>query len=235
MAYTTTFRLVPSSIVLAAALLASGCGDAKTEPSTSDDVGVDATATATAQPDATATAEPTATATATASAPPKPKGPGATGPFVAGNTKPAKFGTKLAQAIKPEDEAALRAKLDAAVEANGEGTAFEGSPAAARFKQGEALEITVMMQPNKCYTVVAVSNDGITELDASVVVSPAAAGLPVPLPPQTVATDSSTGPDSTLGSGTSCIKNPAPMAAPATIQVKATKGAGTAAVQVLSK
>ncbi|NUP09606.1 MAG: hypothetical protein HOW73_26470 [Polyangiaceae bacterium] len=221
------------AIASAALLTAVACGDSKKEPDTSDNVDVQATATATATtpPAETATPAPTETAAPTASAPPKPKGPGKTAAFIASNPKSAKPGTKVATALKPEDEAALRAKLDAAVEKEGEGTAFDGSPVAGRFKQGEVIELTVTIQPNKCYTVVAVSNDGITELDASVIVA-----APIPgVPAQTVANDSTTGPDSTLGGGGNCVKSPIPTAAPATVQVKATKGGGTAAVQVLSK
>jgi hypothetical protein len=60
--------------------------------------------------------------------------------------------------------------------------------------------------------------------------------IPVPgLPAQVVATDGATGPDAIIGAGAACYKSPAPMAAPATIQIKATKGGGTAAVQILVK
>jgi len=212
-------------VVCAAAF---GCGD---DPKTGDDV---ATATATATTDNTATPpEPTVTATATATAPPAPKwkGPGPVGAFTSGAAKAAKPGAKLATALKPEEEAAVRTKLDAQVEADGEGTAFEGSPAAGRFKQGEVLEFPLTLQPGKCYTLVAVSVDGITELDASVIVAP-----PIPGAPSVPAlTDTTKGPDVTLGKGAACTKSPLPIAASGTLQIKATKGAGIAAVQVLVK
>lgn len=210
----------------------AACGDSNKDPNTGDDA---ATATATATSTGPEATGPTATATATATTPPeppKPKGPGKVGPFVASNPKPAKPGVKIAAAVKAEEEGAVRTKLDAAVEKEGEGMAFEGSPAAGKFKQGEVIEITITAQPNKCYTVVAVSDGGITELDAVVLVSPPVP-LPVAIPP--LATDTTTGPDVTMGGGGNCIKSTAPAAAPATVQVKATKGAGVAAVQVLSK
>lgn len=216
-------------VVCAAAV---GCGDSK-EPNTGDDVAT-ATATATATADMPPVdTQPTATATATASTPPAPKykGPGPVGAFSAGAAKAAKPGTKLAVALKPEEEKEVRAKLDAAVETHGEGTAFDGQPAAGRFKQGEALEFSIVLQPGKCYTLVAVSAEGITELDASVMVAPPMPGLPsIP-----AITDNTKGPDVTIGAGAACSKSPLPTAAQGTLQIKAAKGAGVAAVQVLVK
>jgi hypothetical protein len=208
----------------------AACGGGEKDSNTPDN---STTSTASTTSTGTTTGTTTSTApSATASTPPAPKGPGKTGAFVEGNKKSAKGG-KIAAFIKPEDEAAVRAKLDAAVEKEGEGMQFEGSPSAARFKQGEVLELTVTAVPGKCYTVVAVSADGgITELDGQVVVS-LPTPVPVAIPP--LATDASTGPNVTMGGGGACIKSTAPAPAPATVQIKATKGAGVAAVQVLSK
>lgn len=229
MARTSALRIVGIAALVASV---AACGDSKEEPKTGDDVAPTGTAQTT-PPDSTGTAT-TATPSATASTPPASKGPGKTGAFVEGNKKSLKGG-KIAAFIKPEDEASVRGKLDAAVEKDGEGFQFEGAPSAAKFKQGEVLELTVTVQPGKCYTVVAVSADGgITELDGSVLVS-APPGLPIPVPPQPIATDTSTGPNVTMGGGANCFKSSAPAAAPATVQIKATKGAGVAAVQILSK
>ena len=73
----------------------------------------------------------------------------------------------------------------------------------------------------------------MTKRDATGLVSPPVRGPG--LPAQVVESEGAAGPDAIIGAGAVCYKSPAPMAAPATIQIKATKGGGTAAVQILVK
>ena len=106
-----------------------------------------------------------------------------------------------------------------------EGTAFAG-----QFQEGQVLEQAINLQPGKCYTVVAGSLGPIQELDIMI------QGQIAPLPPQTFAQDSGTGPTATLGGkAAGCWKNPAPLAIPAKIVLRATKGSGVAAAKVYVK
>lgn len=106
-----------------------------------------------------------------------------------------------------------------------EGTAFAG-----QFQEGQILEQPINLQPGKCYTVVAGSLGPIQELDIMI------QGQIAPLPPQTFAQDSSTGPTATLGGkAAGCWKNPAPLAIPAKIVLRATQGSGVAAAKVYVK
>lgn len=106
-----------------------------------------------------------------------------------------------------------------------EGTAFAG-----QFQEGQVLEQQINLQPGKCYTVVAGSLGPIQELDIMI------QGQLAPLPPQTFAQDSGTGPTATLGGkAAGCWKNPAPLAIPAKIVLRATRGSGIAAAKVYVK
>lgn len=109
--------------------------------------------------------------------------------------------------------------------AQAEGTAFAG-----QFAEGQTLEQPINLQPGKCYTVVAGSLGGVTELDVML------QGQLAPLPPTTFAQDNGTGPNATLGGKASgCWKYPAPIAAPAKIVLRVTKGSGVAAAKVYVK
>jgi hypothetical protein len=106
-----------------------------------------------------------------------------------------------------------------------EGTAFAG-----QFQEGQVMEQPINLQPGKCYTVVAGSLGPIQELDIMI------QGQIAPLPPQTFAQDNSTGPTATLGGkAAGCWKNPAPLAIPAKIVLRATRGSGVAAAKVYVK
>lgn len=228
--------MVRTSLYALVALLGTAAAAACGDPPPANNPETTATATTTGTTTETA---PTASAPPTATTPPAPtfKGPGLTkSPYGGNAAKASKAGVKLAGAAKPEDDALLRSKLDAAVEKEGEGMQFDAGPVAARAaKAGEVLELPITLQPNKCYTAVAVSADGITELDMSFIVTGAPVALPIPVPAQAVATDTTTGPDALIGGGTNCYKNSLPVPGNGVVQVKATKGAGAMAVQVLVK
>jgi hypothetical protein len=105
-----------------------------------------------------------------------------------------------------------------------EGTAFAG-----QFQEGQVLEQPINLQPGKCYSVVAASVGPVTELDIML-----QAQLP-PMPASTVAQDGSTGPTATLGGKAGCWKYPLPLAAPAKVVLRVTKGSGMAAAKVYVK
>ncbi len=109
--------------------------------------------------------------------------------------------------------------------AQAEGTAFAG-----QFTEGQVLEQQVNLQPGKCYTIVAASIGAVQELDIMI------QGQLPPLPPSTFAQDSGTGPTATLGGkAAGCWKNPAPLAIPAKIVLRVTRGSGMASAKVYVK
>jgi hypothetical protein len=105
-----------------------------------------------------------------------------------------------------------------------EGTAFAG-----QFAEGQVLEQPINLQPGKCYTVVAASVGAVSELDVML-----QAQLP-PMPASTVAQDQGSGPTATLGGKAGCWKYPLPIAAPAKVVLRVTKGNGMAAAKVYMK
>jgi hypothetical protein len=107
-----------------------------------------------------------------------------------------------------------------------EGTAFAG-----QFAEGQTLEQPINLNPGKCYTIVAASLGGVTELDV-LIQGQLAPGLPA----VTAAQDNSTGPTATLGGkAAGCWKNPSPFPVPAKIVLRVTKGNGMAAAKVYVK
>ena len=158
--------------------------------------------------------------------------PGATTAPPAQTAPPATTGGSTGQATPMAPAAAMGADLiltglaqQEAPGAQAEGTAFAG-----QFQEGQTLEQPINLQPGKCYTVVAGSLGGVQELDVML-----QAQLP-PMPPSTVAQDQSTGPNATLGGKAGgCWKYPLPLAAPAKIVLRVTKGSGMAAAKVYVK
>jgi hypothetical protein len=103
----------------------------------------------------------------------------------------------------------------------------EGGVFGGQFEEGQVLEQPLNVQPGKCYTILGVSMGDISQLDLQLVME-----MP-PLPPMVAAQSSGQGPTATLGGKASgCWKNPTPLASPAKVILKATRGAGMAAAQV---
>ena len=105
----------------------------------------------------------------------------------------------------------------------------EGSATAGQCQEGQTFELPLTLQPGKCYTVIAVSM-GVQELDAMIAAQP----LPQ-IPPTPLAQDQSTGGQAVVAGKGSCFRNAAPIAVPAKVIVKATRGAGSAVAQVYVK
>lgn len=106
-----------------------------------------------------------------------------------------------------------------------------GSPIAASFQQGQCVEVTVNMNPGKCYSVVGSGLPPVQNLDLSLV---AAATLPG-LPQVVAASDSSVGPTSVLGEAPNCFKWALPVAGTMKLIVRVSSGQGLAAAQVFEK
>lgn len=106
-----------------------------------------------------------------------------------------------------------------------------GAPVAAQFQQGQCVEVTVNMNPGKCYSVVAGGLPTVQNLDLSLV---AAATLPG-LPQVVAASDNSVGPTSVLGEAPNCFKWALPVAGTMKLIVSVSAGQGVAAAQVFEK
>jgi hypothetical protein len=149
-----------------------------------------------------------------------------------GSAPPAGTGAAGGQATPMAPAAAMGADVilgglatQEAPGAQAEGTAFAG-----QFTEGQTLEQPVNLAPGKCYTIIGASLGGVQELDIMI------QGQIPPLPPATLAQDNTTGPNATLGGkAAGCWKNPSPLAIPAKIVLKVTKGQGMAAAKVYVK
>jgi hypothetical protein len=101
-------------------------------------------------------------------------------------------------------------------------------PFAGNFQQGQTLEQSFEMQPNKCYTVIGTSQ-GITELDIQLVTLLPMAGA------QVVAQDNTQGGKAVLGGKGQCYKYLAPVGVNAKAVLIATAGSGLAAARIYVK
>ncbi len=90
----------------------------------------------------------------------------------------------------------------------------------------QTLEQQVTLQPNKCYSVVAVGTPPISELNVQLI------GVVVP---SILAVDQDTGPSATLGKKPNCYKWLLPLPTPVRVVVSAAGGQGLAGAQVFEK
>jgi hypothetical protein len=104
-----------------------------------------------------------------------------------------------------------------------------GAVVAAQFAAGQILETAVTLQPNKCYTVLAVGV-GVQTVDITLVLT-----TPIPGMNPTLARDSGGGTQASLGGKGRCYTWPAPIAAQAKFVITATAGQGIAAGQLYVK
>lgn len=171
-------------------------------------------------PGGTATQYPPQYPPGTTTAPPVTTAPPATTGAAGGQATP------MAPAAMGADVILTGLAQQEAPGAQAEGTAFAG-----QFQEGQILEQPINLQPGKCYTVIAASVGAITELDVMI------QGQIAPFPPATLAQDQGTGPTATLGGKGSggCWKFPSPIAAPAKVVLRVTKGSGIAGAKVYFK
>ncbi|HEY1536857.1 MAG TPA: hypothetical protein VGF76_22705 [Polyangiaceae bacterium] len=95
---------------------------------------------------------------------------------------------------------------------------------------GAPLESQIMLQPNKCYSVVAVGMPPIAELNVQLLAVTIIPGMaPV------LATDQDTGATAVLGKKPTCYKWALPLPVAVKVSVQSAGGAGVAAAQVFEK
>lgn len=160
-----------------------------------------------------------AAAVPTATVPPAvTAAPVATTPAPAATTDPT-----VAAAITP-----LLTKLGATETVAGSkalGTAMVGNVA-----PGAPLESQIMLQPNKCYSVVAVGMPPIAELNVQLLAVTIIPGMaPV------LATDQDAGATAVLGKKPNCYKWALPLPVAVKVSVQSAGGSGVAAAQVFEK
>jgi hypothetical protein len=130
------------------------------------------------------------------------------------------------------NHAALAAALGQTISSSSPGMTADGASVGGTFKQGDTMHLAIVLQPGRCYTIVAVGK-GISELDLELMIDPGPMG--VALPPSMLARDTSSGSTAVIGSGGNCFKNPMPVPVGAVAVVRATTGAGTAVAQAFVK
>ncbi len=105
------------------------------------------------------------------------------------------------------------------------GTALVGNVA-----PGTPLETSIMLQPNKCYSVVAVGMPPIAELNVQLLLVTVLPGMaPV------LAIDQDAGASAVLGKKPNCYKWAVGLPASAKVSVQSAAGAGVAAAQIYEK
>jgi len=192
-----------------AAVISSGCSSHETVPPTTTGPGDCPPGQYCAQN----TPTPTTTTTTTAPAP-TTTSTGTTGGSACSPIAAGAFATPLLTPLQQSEAPGMQP---------------EGSAVAGQCTEGQTFELPLTLQPGKCYTVIAVSM-GVQELDAMI------AAQPLPnLPPTPLAQDNSSGGQAVVAGKGSCFKNAAPIAVPAKVIVKATRGGGSAVAQVYVK
>ena len=115
----------------------------------------------------------------------------------------------------------------------------EGGMVCGNVPEGGKVQGNVfMLDPGKCYTVIANGLPNITEIDVALMIDASAAGLPpniVEMAKSPVAVDSETGPMGTIGPKSNCYRWNLPIPAPVRVVVTAKNGAGPIAAQVFSR
>jgi hypothetical protein len=105
----------------------------------------------------------------------------------------------------------------------------EGELVSGMVQASGHIEQAFMINPQKCYGVIAEGGPGVTEVDVQIMAKP----MPtVPLPGPLIAVDQMQGAKAAI---TPCWKNIFPVALPATAIAKATQGAGALALRVYVK
>lgn len=138
-------------------------------------------------------------------------------------------GTAPAAPAPGADDAALDALLAQAAAKHAPKMQPEGTIGRATLAPNEHFDMIVSMAPNRCYTIIGVSQpNGVTQLDLKLLAPPfytVMAGASNPADKNTPV----------IGKGTQALCPIAPIAVPYKIDAVATKGAGRIAVQVYAR
>ena len=138
----------------------------------------------------------------------------------------------IAQKLDASAAGAIRPLLDqAAKEQTQPGAKAIGETLVGNFGTGQTLESQILLQPNKCYTVVATALPPVTEVNIQL-----ALVTPIPGMAPILAVDQDSGPNAVLGKKATCYKwmfGSIPASAKFVIQVAG--GTGLVAAQAYEK
>lgn len=141
---------------------------------------------------------------------------------------PAATGT---QKLDPTAGAAVKPILDQLAKTETQpGAVAVGETLVGNFATGGSLDIPLQLNPNKCYTIVAVGLPPVTDVNIQIT-------LVTPLPGMTpvLAIDQETGPQAVLGKKTTCYRWSFGMSAPAKVVVQVPGGSGLVIAQAYEK
>ncbi len=217
--------LLAAVAVSAASLVPLACGP-KQQPENPNTAGF-ATGT---QPTGTTTTPygyPTSTMP-TATQPP----PTATAPATTATPTPTATATTVAPTtFDPNVATLIRTQLAPLAQQHARGMKAEGDMVGASLTEGQVVEQQIMLNPGKCYTVVAMGLPMLQQVDISL-----SAVTPIPgAPALPLAQSTTTGTTAVLGDSPNCYKYAMPLPAMAKITIKATKGSGAVGAQLYVK
>lgn len=162
--------------------------------------------------------------------------PAAGAPATAG--APAQGGTAGAagtpgttQKLDPTAGAAIKPILDQVAKAETQpGAVAVGETLVGNFATGGSLDVPLQLNPNKCYTVVAVGLPPVTDVNVQIT-------LVTPLPGMNpvLAIDQESGPQAVLGKKAGCYRWAFGMSAPAKVVVQVPGGSGLVVAQAYEK
>jgi len=213
--------MIAAGVVCAACLVPLACGSKQNPENGMNFSAGTGTPTGT-QPTATAyptNTYPTGTATATATAP-----------------QPTATATATSTAVPttvfdPAVATMIRTQLAPLAQKHARGMKAEGDMLGAALNEGQVIEQQFMMNPGKCYTIIAMGLPMVQEVDIAL-----AGVTPIPgAPTLPLAADTTTGTTAVLGDSPNCYKYAFPMPAMAKITVKASKGSGAVGAQLYVK
>ena len=178
--------------------------------------------------------EPAATAGYQAGTPGAAGGP-ATGPVPSASAAPSASTPAPVPTTPPPLDPAVAAAVTPMLTQLGTQQTVAGSKALGTAMVGnvggaQVLEQQIMLQPNKCYSVVAVGMPPISELNVQFLAVTVIPGM-API----LATDQDVGPSATLGKKPNCYKWALPLPASVKVVVSAAGGQGVAGAQVFEK
>jgi hypothetical protein len=124
------------------------------------------------------------------------------------------------------------AQLTGLAATDAQGLTPAGSTLAATFKAGDTMEAPLLLQPGRCFTILAAGAPTVQQIDISLMMN-----MPMGMPslPTMVLAQGSGTQTAALGGKSNCFRYPLPIPAPANIVVKVVSGSGVVAVQVYGK
>ncbi|MCA9591853.1 MAG: hypothetical protein KC776_01040 [Myxococcales bacterium] len=113
-------------------------------------------------------------------------------------------------------------------QSDAKGMKSDGQLMSAKLQQDGHAQADLMLQPNKCYTIIGFGNPGVFRYQINLISSP-------PAPPQVLAQSGADSPAPTVGPNETCIKNPYPAPLQVKVDMHVVQGTGLVGAQVYSK